>query len=326
MPIRMFINKKLNPLLYIVTCCFLHLLVSCHQGATQTNNEIVKISAISDIPILIPFELDKRGKIFLIGKIKEQTWQFLLDGQFDYDVIEEKYIAQICDTTQNPVWKVSEKTYETILCKKRLDIQFADYNHIIDTIIINKPSFLGEAPTKHGIIGTHFFYNKIVKSDFDNNQISLYKELPAEYKEYIPLELFGSKNKGNDRKVRLNFNTLNKEIITLEFLFDLGAPYSDMETEIRNKIDDQTLMPEDSTNLASVLLFRGLHMGKGDTIISIHYQTGEPIDYFKIHNFQGTIGMDIIKQYNLIFDYNGKYIYLKPNNNFRNFKKFKKKA
>jgi hypothetical protein len=321
----MFKNKKSNLLLYIVTCCFIQSFASCHQNATKINDETIEISDIPDIPIPISFELDKSGRIILTGKIEKETWQFLLDGQWDHDAIEERYIAQICDTIQNSVWKMYENTYETVRCKKRLNIQFADYNYIIDTIIINSPDFLGKAPNRHGIIGTRFFYDKIVKIDFDNNQILLYKELPTEYKDYIPFELFGSQNKGNDRRVRLNFNTYNQETITLEFLFDLGARYSDMENEIKNKID-RTLMPEDSTNFASVLLFRGFHMDRNDTVISINSQTGESIDYYKIHNFHGTIGMDIIKQYNLIFDYNGKHIYLKPNNNFKKFKKFNKKA
>ena len=320
----MFINKESILLLFVVTCCFLQF-TSCHQSATQTNNEIVEISEISTTPISIPFELDKHSRIILTGKVEGKTWKFLLDGQWDHDAIEEKYIAQICDTTQNPVWKVYENTYETTRCKKRLDIQFGDYNYIIDTLIIHGHNFLGTQPNEHGIIGTRFFYNKIVKIDFDNNQILLYRALPAEYKDYISLELFGSQDKGNGRRVRLNFNTFNQEIITLEFLFDLGALHTDMENGIKNKID-RTLMPEDSTNLASVLLSRGFHIFINDSVITVNSQTGEPIDYYKIHNIHGIIGMEIIKQYNLIFDYNGKRIYLKPNNNFRSFKKFKKKS
>jgi hypothetical protein len=291
------------------------LFISCSSSSKQSNSELIELFEVPNIPIIIPFEFIN-NKIVLTGEIEGSILKFTLDNLGDYSNLYEEVAYKILDTNKTSIWKIYQEGFESLLCKKQVTIQIFDFSYMIDTleIVYSKGRF------NDGLIGTSFFYDKIVKIDFDSSQILLYQKLPEEYSEYIALELFGTKHKVNDRRVRLEFETLNQEKITEEFLFDLGGLHSYFDTSVRAKID-MNQMSKDSNNFSSVLLFRSFLINRNINAEFINGQTGELINLQERNQCNGVIGMDIIKQYNLIFDYNGKHLYLKPNANYRSFTK-----
>jgi hypothetical protein len=296
-------------------------LSSCSSRTAAPKEEAVadtlaELSAIVDTPFIIPFKF-KQNKILLTGKIGNITLIFILDEMGDYTHINTDMAYKICDSNQNPMWTIEQDGFKSILCKKRVTIQLADFPYVIDTVQIVKDKYAHILPD-NGVIGTSLFYDKIVKIDFDSLRIYLYKRLPPEYKDYIALPLTGSQHKVNDRKVRLRFEGVNQEQFTEELAVDLGGPHSFMNPDVREKIDINR-MPEDSTDFASVLLSRAFLINKNIKAEFENSQTGELVELYQ--NSQGTIGMDVLKQFNLIFDYNGKQLYLKPNNNYKTFSK-----
>lgn len=325
----MIMDKNSNKLGYLlnieITCLIIVFFslccVSCsHNSGKKNNSTATELSDVPDTPLVVPFEY-KYMKIYLTSVIQNDSLKFILDNLGDYTFLPQKIAYNYCDSTRDKIWMINQNKHKSFLCKKHFTLQLGDYSYNIDTLqiilperdpILKDPKFL----ELRGLIGTTFFYDKIVKIDFDRQQILLYKYLPPECKDYIVLSLTGSKNKVNDRKVQLTFKGVDKKPVTGEFLVDLGGLHSYMNPEVRDRID-MTAMSEDSTDFASVLLSRSFLIHKNIKAEFVNGQTGELKNLYEGHI--GLIAMDILSQFNLIFDYNGRKLYLKPNHNYQNF-------
>ena len=208
---------------------------------------------------------------------------------------------------------------------------YADKNHIIYLVLdqeINISSQVGI--TVNGIIGYHFFKNNLVKINFESKKISVFK---PSLKELIKLEK-------TYKKVVIeveNFKPYCTALVNFEqqlqpmsakVLIDTGnsdALWLFKETD--NRIEVPTLQITD-------YLGRGLNgdvFGKRGRVKSLQisdFILPKPIVSFpdSLHTNSislakdrvGSIGSEMIKRFNVIFDYQSSVLYLKKNNLFRN--------
>lgn len=198
---------------------------------------------------------------------------------------------------------------------KRQNFAVMDISHLGDE----------DAPID-GVLGASILMRYVVEIDYDDSEIRLYKSLKdfdtSGYDEYgyslspyrIPIiettmELNSGKkvtgkyfvDTGAALSIMVNSNLVKEE----NLLETLGDHYPIISTSLSNSATDQI------SNVPSFSLF-------DHTFENIHVrlsQATQGVNSFE--GYHGIIGIDLLKRFNTIFDYDNEKVYVKPNDNYK---------
>ncbi len=176
----------------------------------------------------------------------------------------------------------------------------------------------------HGILGYDIFNYFVVTIDFSSSQIFFQKPEKFKYKpskgELFPIEIEETKPYLNDILIEINGKTMLSRL-----MIDTGAGHA-----ISLELDDQSIaLPK---KLVRSQLGKGLngvingHLGRSEKIIFGKFELKDVITSFPdsesvakklskdvVRN--GNLGCDILRRFNVTFNYRDKYILLKPISN-----------
>ena len=311
--------KKLYLLLF--TFCSISPTFSQDGFQFATNKKKIKVAfqVINNL-IIIPVEVNGVKLNFLLDTGVENTVLFSLDDEnsLQFNHIEKIKIRGLG----------GGNTIDALHSKNnKFSINgFLDNNHDIYIILdqeINFSSQLG-IPV-HGIIGYEFFKNNFVEINYKRNRLNIYKNNEDfhinKLKQYdeIPISLELQK------PYIETFETINTKEIKTKLLVDSGG--SDALWLFENKTNIQS--PKTYFNDYLGRGFSGYIYGKRSRIEKfqvgkheIFYPTISFPDSLSFQNANivegrnGSIGGEILKRFNVIFDYRNKKMYLKKNSNF----------
>lgn len=309
---------KSHLLASIAIICIVLTFQSC-DGSEQ-NNKISSNNSQTTTPTdtlyTIPFQVSgDMSHILIDAVIKNKTEVFILDSEFPYHLIDCKYVQSLFDTT-NHITKIYENGYTRLFCNHPVDIHLQNLVCHSDTFELMFPDYLNTKEESCGIIGSPFFENSVVCINFDNNQIYIVNKVPENINKYASINYV--KNKEDHRILTLKLPT-EQDSIPVNFIFDFGAPFSDIGKDIKKHIKIPT-GKVDSLNIGAVLLNRAVAIKYKIDVDACNSQTGKVIEHpFENWGCDGGIGMDIIKQYNLIIDYQHNKIYYTPNENYKKY-------
>ncbi len=212
--------------------------------------------------------------------------------------------------------------------KNKLKIKdLEDDNHVVYIVLnqdFNLSSTMG-IPV-NGIIGSSFFKNFIVETDYQKNQIFVYqndskirKKLTKKFIE-APIEIINSKPSITSKLV------LDDQEINANLLIDSGN--SDAIWLFRDTLN-KIKIPKKNIDDYLGHGFSGEIFGKRSKINKVNFNTFEfenPIvsfpDSLQIKNSNisdgrdGSIGSEILKRFVVVYDYSGKKVYFKKNSNY----------
>jgi hypothetical protein len=285
--------------------------------------------------IVIPFKL-VNNLIIISANINDVPLNFLLDTG-----VEESILFSLEETDQiifSDLQKIKIKGFgkkeafdgfKSTSNKFKLK-NFIDRNHILYLILdqdVNISSKVG-VPV-NGILGYHFFKNHLVKIDYDAKKITLYKN---KQKQLIKLENNFTKSvlAVHDGKPYLNTNIKISEkdsLFEAKLLIDTGN--SDAVWLFKNKSEKVTI-PKNSIRdylgrgfSGDVFGYRGRissfqieNLLLKETIIAIPDSNDtKDVDESTINRL-GSIGGEIMKRYQVYFDYSSNALYLKKSNTY----------
>lgn len=311
--------KKVYLLFFILFGLFSSFSQEGFQFVASKNKIKIPFQLISNL-IIIPVEVNGVKLNFLLDTGVENTVLFSLE---DANSLEFKNVEKIKIRGLG-----SGNTINALHSKNnKLSIKnFSDNNHDIYIILdqdINFSSQLG-IPV-HGIIGYEFFKNHFIEINYSRKKINIYKSSQdfsnKRLKKYdeipITLEL--------QKPYTEIFVSLNAKEIKTKLLIDSGG--SDALWLFENKTNIQS-----SNAYFNDFLGRGFSgniYGKRSRIEKIKigkneipYPTTSFPDTLSLKNVNmvsgrnGSIGGDMLKRFNVLFDYQNKKIYLKKNANY----------
>ena len=292
------------------------------------------VGPCSETKVSIPFKLINNLIIITI-KVNDVPLNFLLDTG-----VEESILFSLDETDEISfanIQKIKIKGfgkkeafdgYKSTLNKIEIK-NFIDNNHTLYLVLdqdINISSNIG-VPV-NGIIGYHFFKNNLVKIDYQNKKIIIYKNKIKQLKNIektfskMPLVF-------HDGKPYLNSNIMfenSTKLLESKLLIDTGN--SDAIWLFKNK-SDKILLPiiniEDYLGRGFSGDVFGLR-GRVQLFQLANLEIKNPIVAFpnsidteeieKIENRLGSVGSEIMKRFTVFFDYQNEHIYLKKNVNF----------
>jgi hypothetical protein len=311
--------KKLYLSLFIL---FTVLPSFCQEGFQFTSNKKkikVPFQLINNL-IIIPVDVNGVKLNFLLDTGVENTVLFSLE---DADSLQFNHIEKIKIRGLG-----SGNTIDGLHSKKnKLAINgFADNNHEIYIILDQEINFSSQLGIQvHGIIGYEFFKNHFIEINYDRKRLNIYKNCQDfsinKLKQYdeIPISLELQK------PYIETFETLNDKVVKTKLLVDSGG--SDALWLFENKTNIQS--PQTYFNDFLGRGFSGNIYGKRSRIekfkVGKHEILNSTIsfpDSLSLQNANmvigrnGSIGGEILKRFDALFDYQNKKMYLKKNSNF----------
>lgn len=261
----------------------------------------------------IPFTLGKGDKIYIKGKINNSAeLNFMFDTGSDQEVISKAGLSKAVKLNFNDVKSsITLGGITTIQNSKENRLQIG--NLVWDNVPIAQ---IDEADAD-GIIGYNVFDNKIVEINYDKSIIvihsqpvavgSEYEKLPMIFKGNLPFIEATLTNGAKVAKGYFEFDAgsngslwLNKDFVQANALY--GTMEILAETSSRG-LDGKKIRNE------KVILPK-FGFGKYElTNVPIDLELSSESDNLK----WGILGMDILKRYNTIINFQADSIYLKPN-------------
>lgn len=325
---EMIIKHKKLLLFFVVTVLFL----SCKpQNKETSEREIFENENVEVIIDTIPFTMDEKypspnfNKILIPVQLKDhKSYIFILDNGHLRTSIRSDVFNSLYDiSTFSAVDTMLSITASRITFEGHVEIAIGNYIFSIDTLLIGNKERLDKISPSHslykGFIGFDLFARKIVEIDFDQKLVFLHTLLPEKSNTYLAIDLIYRKQqewtKWNEREPRIQLDGFlgkNREKLTGEFWFDLGAPITHLYPQFKDKLL-LDISQYDTTLLGYKLLsLTNVHNIRIGGYAGSEIYTSEPLG--DEHN-QGVIGMDFLKNFNLIFDYQGDKLYLKQREN-----------
>ena len=284
--------------------------------------------------ITLSFEL-VNNLIIIPLKVNGVRLNFLLDTGVSQTLIFSLDDANAVSFTQSQSVKMkgfgNKDDFIAFKCKDNVVAlkNYCDKNHTIYLVLdqeINISSQVGI--TVNGIIGYHFFKNNLVKINYGSKKITIckrsVKQLGKIEKEYVKIPITLESN-----KPYINCDTsfeFQTAAVPSKLLIDTGnsdALWLFKETDKRIEIPTKNI---------DDYLGRGLNgdvFGKRGRVKSLQissFKINLPITSFPdslntnnivfSENRVGSLGSEIVKRFNLVFDYSSSFLYLKKNNLF----------
>ena len=267
--------------------------------------------------IIIPLKINGLEMNFLLDTGVEETILFSLEDKKEIELknAERIMLSGIGIDAAIPGLKSTGNT-----------ITFAGLKAEHQTIIVvldenfNFSSNLG-IPV-NGIIGTHFFKNSLIEINYDQQKVFIHNK-----KNFRQVKL------KNYRKLKINFENnkpyidgrviINNQNYNTKLLIDTGNSDAIWLFENKIKIPDKNF--DDYLGRG----FGGEILGKRAKITKLkidNFEFENPIVSFPdsialknlklVENRAGSVGGEICRRFNLFFDYENKFLYLKKNQNF----------
>ncbi len=282
----------------------------------------------------IPFEM-VNNLIIIPIEVNGAKMNFLLDTGVSETIIFSLDDAGEVIFNQSQAIKMKgfgkKEDFNAYRCKNnKLAIKnYVDDNHTIYLVLdqeINISSQVG-IPV-NGIIGYHFFKNNPIKINYSSKRISIFlglkKQIEKIEKNYLKIPISFFENKPYLQSL-ITFDN-NNESLNSKLLIDTGN--SDALWLFKER-DNNIKIP---TKNIDDFLGKGLNgdvFGKRGRIKSFEinkFKIENPITSFPdsvitnsvdlAQNRVGSLGNEILKRFNLVFDYSNNYLYLKKNSNY----------
>lgn len=179
----------------------------------------------------------------------------------------------------------------------------------------------------HGILGADFFEGNIIEIQYDTKRIFVYrKEIKRFTKKISNYKKLPFLLKDKKPYIPVSINIEDKKIQDLELLVDTGLSDGlwifEKELNLKNKkhIDDYLGAGIGGNVYGKRVRFNTINFSNyefHEPIISIP----DTISFLKknlLTNRDGSVGGEILKRFNVIFNYNKQIMYLEKNSNFNN--------
>lgn len=309
--------------IYLIFIFLLSNLLSFSQSGFKFLNDKKKITIpfqVGNNLIIIPVELNGVKLNFMLDTGVESTIMFGLEDadSISFNNIEKIRINGLGDG----------KSIDALHSKKNNFVvkDFGDSNHEVYIILdqdVNFSSQLG-IPV-HGIIGYHFFKNHFVDIDYRTKKITIYKDV-MDYSK-IKLKSFTELPISIElEKPYINaLVTLNNQVTTTKLLLDTGGSDAIWLFEDGDKIKSPNDYFVDFLGKG----FSGDINGKRSRIQKINIAGNEinsPTISFPdkeslknvslVEGRNGSLGSEIIRRFNVLYDYKNNKIFLKRNKDF----------
>lgn len=178
----------------------------------------------------------------------------------------------------------------------------------------------------YGIIGYDIFSRFIVEIDYDRSQITLRRPRKSKKRKYrgyypVPLDVDGTKPYLKAKVIQ------NNDTVDVRLMVDSGASHSIL---ISQESNEKLSVPEKSIN---TLLGRGLggeifgEIGRLNSFIIGKFCFEDVLGSFPNRDDysnkilrgsrDGTLGSDILRRFNCVFNYSDEVLYIRKNRNFR---------
>ena len=201
-----------------------------------------------------------------------------------------------------------------------------------DLVIKNKPIILHSSFDNyeritgipiHGIIGMDFYGKYITKIDYDN-QILYFNEKSIDSSGFSEVPIFISHDVAY---VKANVFTSGENSVPLFLLFDTGdmtaislaEPFwrkHDLLSKSKNNYSGINRNTSGTSSASYFASFEKIEFEKSYFPNAYINLTSAKKGFFANDSVSGTIGIDILKRFNIIFNYKDEKLYVKPNNKY----------
>lgn len=283
--------------------------------------------------IVIPFQL-LNNNIIIQPKVNEIQLNLILDTGSGYNILfafPEKDSIAFNNTSKIKITGPGMKDPIDAYLSKNNKIEFKSLSsRKLDVILMleDKYSFTTSMGIPiHGILGADFFIDNIVEIQYDTKRIIVYRK---EIKKYTNKMLNYKKLpfiiKAKKPYIPVNINIEDKRIENLELLVDTGLSDGlwifEKELDVKNKkyIDDYLGAGIGGNVYGKRVRFKNINFSDyefQEPIISMP----DTISFLKkniLNQRDGSIGGEILKRFNVVFNYNKQMMYLNKNSNFNN--------
>lgn len=179
----------------------------------------------------------------------------------------------------------------------------------------------------HGIIGYDLFKELVVELDYIGKWIQFHN--PDKFKPHKKFQVFSLEIEKNKPYLNSCISNDQNDSIDVKLMVDTGASFAlTMFTESHSeiKVDTPSIQAYLGTGLSGDLqgsISRVNEFSMGQSIVFKDVITAYPEEESVRHIKKGTdrngsLGGEILKRFRVVFDYKGKKIYLKKNNNYAN--------
>lgn len=283
--------------------------------------------------IVIPFQL-LNNSIIVQPKVNNIPLNLILDTGSAYNILfafPEKDSIVFSNTSKIKITGPGMNEPTDAYISKNNKVEFKSLSSKkLDVILMleDKYSFTTSIGIPvHGILGADFFMDNIVEIQYDAKRIVVYRKETKRYNRkilnYKPLPFILKEKKPY---IPVNITIEDKEQQNLELLVDTGLSDGlwvfEKELKLKNKkyIEDYLGAGIGGDVFGKRVRFKNINFSDfefQEPIISIP----DSISFLKkniVTSRDGSVGGEILKRFNVVFNYNKQLMYLDKNSNFNN--------
>ena len=290
------------------------------QFKSNKNKITIPFQLINNL-IIIPVELNNVKLNFLLDTGVEKTVLFSLE---ETDSVSFKNIEKIKIRGLGSGESIDalQSKYNTFKIN-----DLADYSHEIYMILDQEVNFSSQLGIPvHGIIGYAFFKDHFIDINYTRKNINVYKSVASFSEKKLKKFSSLSMTLELEKPYIKASTTLNSKEINLKMLIDTGGSDALWLFENNNDIKTPSKHFDDFLGRG----FSGNIYGKRSRIdnfkigkYDILFPTASFPDTLSLKSVNmvdgrnGSIGSEVLKRFNILFDYKNKKMYIKSNLNFK---------
>jgi len=308
------------------------LFFSCKSNNKEVAEELAQepVHKIDSIPFTMDENLTakfKLHKIYLPVQLKDSAaYSFMLDNCNRRTTFRDNLFESMYDRSNFRAIDTLGIARSRVFLEGQVKLKIGSYLFALDTVEIRDIARYKKTHPNTGIpeiieiIGFDLFEREIVEIDFDNHLVLIHSHLPEKTASYLTLDLVVYRGQSfqwswSERMPRIQlegFVGKNQEKLTGRFIFDLGSPVTQLFSEFKAKLSSDMSQYDSLSWGYRLLNLTGAHNITTKFIGSDNADISLPLE--DEYN-QGHIGMDFLKQFNLVFDYPRGKLYLQPREN-----------
>ena len=300
------------------------LFFSCKSNNKATAEEVIKEPTHKIDSVLFTmhenFPNAQFNRIYIPVQLKDSAIHIaLLDNCYTRTSFRDNLFNTMYDIANFRAVDTLSFTASRVDFEGQVELKIGSYLFALDTIeIVNTALFDKLFPGfDKNIIGFDLFEREIVEIDFDNHLVLIHSHLPEKIDSYLTLDLHyrNQRFRFTERMPRIQlkgFVGKNQEKLTGKFLFDFGSQFTTLYPEFQAQLSSDMSQYDSLSWGYKLLNLTNAHNMTTVLAGSDNADLSVPVE--DEHN-QGIIGVDFLKQFNLIFDYPRGKIYLQPREN-----------
>ncbi len=311
-----------------VHCIIILFVIFCDNSATKAQNLGFDFSG-DHKSVTVPFELYNNLIVVPILLNGKYPLKFILDTGVRSTIIIDKSFTDSLNIQYDrkiELFGLGKEQSVNALVAGDISMTMPGVTCSGLSVLVLEEDFLHLEPhlgvKVHGLIGYDIFSRFVLKINYIDKQLELFKPLDYEVNkkyEAIDLDIYEAKPY---MKVQIQLNPVDS--IMARLMIDTGASHAlVLNRESSEKIDIPVVSIETKLGRGLTGEING-HLGRIDGIYLgkkrlSHVITSFPAgaEYDKNDNKNGSIGGELLKKYSVIFDYYRNKIYLKPNATFK---------